>query len=402
MKLIERYIFKKAGLATLVTLGSLAGVVWIVQALKGVDIVANKGQTIFAYLALTTLVVPNLVLAVIPVALLISCIYAINSMNTNTELVVMTASGASNWSVAKPLLVLALLCSLFAGLVGHVISPMSLVKLREFVTEMRADLVSVIVREGTFNEFEKGLTFHVAHRGAGGLLSGILISDERETDSSVIYTAKQGVVTRTSDGSLLKLKEGEIQQTNLKDGNVTVIKYDSYIFDLASFSGKTVLATRRPKERFTSELMFPDKNDKTYQADPGRFRALIHERFSEMLWPFAYVLIVLAFAGQARSNRQSHGAAIGAATIALITARGLGFSAISSLRLDPGSVFLVYALPIGCIVFGSWFVLTNRPASLPKVMMDRIGLYQGRITERIEQIYARYVAFRRRHAGVQT
>ena len=85
MKLIERYIFKKAGLATLVTLGALVGVVWIVQALKGVDIIANKGQTIFAYLALTTLVVPNLIQAVIPVALLISCIYAINTMNTNTE-----------------------------------------------------------------------------------------------------------------------------------------------------------------------------------------------------------------------------------------------------------------------------------------------------------------------------
>lgn len=402
MKLIERYIFKKAGLATLVTLGALAGVVWIVQALKGIDIIANKGQTIFAYLALTTLVVPNLVLAVIPVALLISCIYAINSMNTNTELVVMTASGASNWSVAKPLLVLALLCSLFAGLVGHVVSPMSLVKLRHFVTEMRADLVSVIVREGTFSEVEKGLTFHVANRGAGGLLSGILISDEREKDTAVLYTAKQGVVTRTTDGSLLKLKDGEIQQTSVKDGNVTVINYDSYIFDLASFSGKTVLETRRPKERFTSELMFPDKNDKAYQADPGRFRALVHERFSEMLWPFAYVLIVLAFAGQARSNRQSHGAAIVSATVALIVARGLGFSAISSLRLDPDAIFMVYALPIGCIIFGSWFVWANRPASLPKFIMDKIDVYQGRMIDRMEHVYNRYVAFRRRNAGVGT
>jgi lipopolysaccharide export system permease protein len=46
MKLIERYIFQRAGIAVLVTLSSLVGVVWIIQALKELDVFTTKGQTV--------------------------------------------------------------------------------------------------------------------------------------------------------------------------------------------------------------------------------------------------------------------------------------------------------------------------------------------------------------------
>src|SRR6056297_2307690 len=114
MKLIERYIFQRAALATLVTLGSLAGVVWVIQALRGIDIITNKGQTLVAYLLLTTLAVPALLQAIVPLALLIACVYAINTLNANTELVVMNASGASNWVLAKPLILVGLIGCLVA------------------------------------------------------------------------------------------------------------------------------------------------------------------------------------------------------------------------------------------------------------------------------------------------
>jgi lipopolysaccharide export system permease protein len=404
MSLIERYIFKKAATATLIILGSLAGVVWIIQALKGVDIVNSNGQTIFAYLSLTSLAVPNLLVAIIPVALLLSTINTINALNTNTELVVVTASGCSNWTIAKPLIILALLCSLFAGIVGHTISPLSLIKLRAFVTEMRADLVSILIQEGTFNNIDDGLTFHISERKAGGILSGIMISDEREENTAIIYSAREGILTRSDKGSFLKLKDGEIQQINRKNNTVTFIKYQSYIFDLSSFSGgsEDKPSIIKAKERTTLELLNPDPDDYIYKNYPGRFSAQIHERFSEMLWPFAYVFMILAFAGQARSNRQSFSSSITAATISVIVARGLGFSAINSLKSDPNAIFLVYFLPLACIAFGGWFIFTNRPATLPKPMLDSIEKSNMFIAGKFADLQERYKLFRRRLAGVKT
>ena len=402
MNLIERYIFRKAGIASLVILSSLAGVVWIVQALREIDVITSNGQTIFTFLSLTTLAVPNLVLAIIPVALLLSTIYTINTMNTNSELVVISASGFSNWRISKPLIILALLCSLVAGMVGHVLSPLSLLQLRYFVAEMRADLVSLIVREGTFNSIEEGLTFHVAKRGAGGLLYGVLISDDRDPDVSIIYSANEGIVNRNAAGSFLKLKDGEIQQTDNRDGTVTLVKYQSYIFDLATFSGNLIIKPQKAKERLTTELFNPDPNDLVYKSSPGRYRSQIHERFAEMLWPFAYVFMILAFAGQARSSRQSFAASIAAAVISVVIARGLGFSAISALKSDPDAVFYVYALPVSCILFGSYFVFTNKPASLPKSMANYVDEVSGKALVLYENLQKRYRLYRRRRAGVKT
>jgi lipopolysaccharide export system permease protein len=399
MNLIERYIFWRAGIAATITLGSLVGVVWIIQALKELDVITTQGQTIFTYLALTTLVIPMLVLAVIPIALLLATIFTVNSLNANSELVVVNASGASSWIMAKPLLILALLCSLITGMVGHFISPWSLTALKIFATEMRADLVQVIVREGTFNTIEEGVVFHVAKREAGGILSGILISDEREPGRSIIFTAERGFVRRGDDGAVLMLREGEIQQRNADEKRVTIIRYDSYLFDLSTFAAKISLGKIRPKERTTPELFNPDPDDPYYKHRPGLFRSQIHERFSEMLWPFAYVLLMLAFAGHARSNRQSHGSAIGAAMVIITLLRGLGFSAVSSTKGDEAVVWLVYALPLAGILLGAYLVFANRPVMLPRGMQTRVDNWGLAVSRRTDEFASRYLQWRRRIAG---
>lgn len=400
MKLIEKYIFQKAGFSALIVLGALVGVIWVVQALRELDVITSNGQTIVTYLTITLLLVPNLALAIIPVALMLAAIHTINTMNANSELVVVAASGSSNWTLAKPLILLAFLCSLFTGLVAHVVSPLSLQHVRGLVTEMRADLVSVILREGTFNTVEKGLTFHVAERGAAGLLSGILISDDRDPAMSSIFSAKEGVVLRVPAGSFLALKDGEIQQTDRRQGQTTFIKYQSYAFDLSSFSGKADSGNLRPKERTTLDLLTPDPNDPIYQSNPGQFRKELHERIAEMLWPFANVFIILAFAGHARSNRQSFATSIMAAAVTLIAMRGIGFSAVSALKSDPGAVIYVYGLPLSCIVFGLYHIAKNQPVMLPAAASRKIEEAGIAISKRNEAMLEAYKQFRRRMAGV--
>lgn len=401
MKLIERYIFLRAGIAALVILGSLVGVVWIIQVLREIDVITTKGQTLITYLALTTLAIPMLVLAVIPIALLLATVFTVNTLNQNSELVVINASGASAAVLAKPLLVLALICSLFTGLVGHFVSPWSLLTLKVFATEMRADLVQVIIREGTFTQVEKGLVFHVAKREAGGVLSGILISDEREAGQSIIFTADRGFVSRQGEKAYLLLRDGEIQQRNAGEDSATIIRYDSYVFDLSTFAANVELGDIRPKERTTPQLLNPDPDDPYLKERPGLYRAQIHERFSEMLWPFAYVLVMLSFAGQARSNRQSHGSAIGAGMLVVTLLRGTAFSAVSASKSDPSAVFFIYALPLAGIGGGLWYLMRSRPVALPQPLQQRADAMALAINRRAEAVQARYLAWRRNRVGAR-
>ena len=400
MKLIERYIFRKAGIATLAILLSLAGVVWIVQALGQIDIITAKGQSLQSYFMATTLVIPMLFLAVIPVALLLGTVATVNTLNSNSELVVVNASGASNRVVLKPFLVLALICSLFTGFVGHFVIAWSLTSLKAYKREMAADLVSILVKEGDFTEVEKGLTIHIAQRLPDGRLGGILISDDRTPEQHQIFMALDGALARTGEEAILYLRDGEILQKDLSDNSSSVIRYDSYAFDLDTLSAKDTSFKQRPKERITPELLFPDPDDSYYKKQPELYTSEIHQRFSEMLWPFAYVMVILAFCGQARSSRQGYGSAIGTGMVLLLVLRGFAFSAASSIKANETMAIFLYIIPLSAMAYASYYLYQNRQIGVPRRLQPVLERASLRTEAWLKAQNERYLAWRRKLAGV--
>ncbi len=118
--IFDRYMFRQAAGALTLILLSLSGVVWIALALRQLNVVTSGGQDTVQFLLMTTLALPNLMVLIAPVALLIALIHTLTRLNGDSELIVLTASGAHMWSVARPLLVLALVVSLAVSAVNHV------------------------------------------------------------------------------------------------------------------------------------------------------------------------------------------------------------------------------------------------------------------------------------------
>ena len=58
---IERYLFRTAATASVSGLVVLTGVVWVTQALRQIDLITSKGQTILIFLMMTGLALPSLV-----------------------------------------------------------------------------------------------------------------------------------------------------------------------------------------------------------------------------------------------------------------------------------------------------------------------------------------------------
>lgn len=399
MNILERYIFKRAMVAVFAVLVSLSGVIWIIQALTKVDIFSSNGQSLYAYFFITLLVVPGLLLAIIPIALLIATAHTVNGLNTNSELVIISASGASNRIIVKPFIIIALICSLAAGFVGHFGMPWSFHKLRQFTVQMNADLLSVIVREGAFNEVEKGLTFHIAKRNLDGTLGGILVSDSREKDKQNIFVARHGVILRDGDDNLLQLRDGEIHQKDLTSNETSIIRFTSYAIDMATFTAREKSSKWKPVERTTAEL-FNSKADYYYsKARPWAISIEIHERFSEMFWPFANVLVILAFAGQAKSSRQGYGSAIFTASVFLLVLRGFSFGAQNSAESNLSMVYFMYVIPGFAIAFAGWYLFRNQQVAMPallKPVFDRYTLWSEQTRKKWMDSY---IAFRRRLAG---
>src|SRR5262249_28452667 len=147
MPLIERYILRNAALAFAACLLALTLVIWITQALRELDLLTGKGQTIIMFLMVTGLSLPALVTVIAPVALFIATIYALNKLNGDSELIVMSAAGMPPARLLRPFVALMLVVAVMVGAMTLWLMPASFLGLRDLITKIRADFVANIVKE---------------------------------------------------------------------------------------------------------------------------------------------------------------------------------------------------------------------------------------------------------------
>ncbi len=347
MTIISRYIFWQAANALLLILLSLAGIVWIALALRQLNIVTTQGQDAWMLLKMTTLAVPNLMAVIAPFALLIATMHVLNRLNGDSELIVLTAAGAPIWTVAKPLLLLAVLVAAGVAAVNHYIMPASLRLLRQYIIEVRTDLLTQVIQPGRFSSPEQNLTFHIRERTNAGDLLGLIMHDARDSRQLQSFLADRGLIVKQDDSAYLVMLDGHIVRRTSPEEPAQIIAFEKYAIDLDRFEPKdTESSDLKPRERFFGELVAPGDKSQAYKRAPGQFRSELHERFANPLYPLAFVMIALAAAGQARSTRQNKLQPVvwgfGLATGSRIA----GMAANNLVTLNAAATPLLYAIPI--------------------------------------------------------
>lgn len=369
MTRIERYIFATALTAFLTILIGLTGVIWITQALRELDLITGKGQTFLIFLIVTGLSLPALVTVIAPVALFIAAIYTLNKLNGDSEWVVAAAAGVSPARLMRPFTALGGIVALVVAVNTLWLMPASFAELRGLITQIRADFVSNLVREGEFTELDQGITFSYRER-AGGALLGVFLQDSRDPQRTVVYIAERGVTADLEGGSYLVLEKGSIyrQQEGRADGSV--VTFERYAVDLAAFGPEQGAVLYKPREQSTAALLSPDPNDPYYQVVPGRFRAELHDRLTAWLYPLAGVAIAFAALGQAVTTREGRSAAVASAVIGMIGVRVAGFGASSAAVGSPAAVLAVYAAPIAGIALSLWIILQPQQSAAIRTRVE--------------------------------
>jgi lipopolysaccharide export system permease protein len=367
MKRLERYLFRNAAMASLITMMGLGGMIWVSQAIRQLDLVTGKGQTLFLFLQATLLIIPQLALIVTPIAVFVGIIFTLNRLNADSELVVMSSAGLRPLQIARPFALLALLAALFCALLSTEILPNSARALREIVTKVRADVITRILEEGRFVELDGQVVFHYRSKAKDGALEGVLMQDRRQKDLISTYLAERGVITQIDGADYLVLSNGSLQRQSPKGDNDAIVTFVQYAFDLEGLSGGQAKVFYFPRERSTLELLSVSPENARVAQEEGRIRAELHDRFSSPLFAFAAAGIAFAALGTARTTRQGRGLTILAAVIVLIVARSAAFGAFTLAGSSRFGVILMYALPIG-VTIGSLVV-----AFWPGTRRNRIG-----------------------------
>lgn len=383
MSLVERYIFRIAAGALFACLGALTAVIWMSQALKEMNLVTGKGQTLFVFFQVTLFGLPALVMIIAPLALFIAVIYALNRLNGDSELIVMNAAGISPRVILKPLAVLTLLVSLLVGFMTLHAMPESFRALRSLITKIRADVVTRIVQEGKFISLDQGIMFHFRERASGGAMGGVLIHDSRDPKLAATYLAARGQIAEVEGSTYLILERGSMQRQDTNQRESAIVAFERYVFDLDQFEQAAGKIDLKPRERSTWALLTLDRTDPFVRQIYGRFRAELHDRLTNPLYPIATLAIAFAALGQARTTRQSRGAAIAGAVAVLVLMRIAGFAANSVAVRSQAGVILMYLVPIG---FAVGAAIVARRAFWPVKRRQWITLDWAALGERLMRL----------------
>ena len=268
--------------------------------------------------------------------------------------------------------------------------PWSLRLLRDYVTQMRTDLLTQVIQPGRFNSPEVGLTFHIRERAPTGELLGLIMHDTRDPKQTQSYLAETGVIVKQGPIAYLIMNQGHIiRRADLKEPP-QIIEFDKYPVDLERFESKSAdQEGLRARERYYDELANPDVNNPIYKSEAGKFRSELHERFSNPLYPFAFVLIALAAVGQAQSTRQNrsnrliYGFVIGA------TCRLAGLAVNNLVSVNPKYVPVMYALPIGASLISLVLIMTATQPRLARWIKERTEPTVQAVTVRLTRMFAR-------------
>lgn len=359
MDTISRYIFKQTVTAMLMILLTLTLIVWMTMALRRIDIMTDQGQGFLIFLQITLLALPNLITLVAPVALLISAVHMLNRLNNDSGIIILTAAGATIWRVMRPFLLLAALVSAFVLISNAYLSPYSLRILRDYVTEVRTDLISQVIQPGNFISPENGLTFHIRDREEDGILRGLMVNDSREEGQTLTYLADQGRVMKQDGRAFIIMREGHIHRVDADRDDIQIIAFDSYVFDISEMAPESGRRSYEPKERVLPELLTKQgPHDWRFEKRPGKFRAELHDRLATPLYPIAFVLIAVAMLGYARTTRQGAGQSVALALVTAVSVRGAGLAANNLAVNHAWAVGLMYAIPI-CAIIGA-LILAQR------------------------------------------
>jgi len=343
--LLDRYLLKTMGVAAISCLIGLTCVIWITSALRELSLVTGKGQTFLVFLRFTALSLPALVIVIAPVAAFAATLYTLNKLNSDSELIVMSASGIPPRRLLRPFALMAVIAASLVAFMTLYVMPASFRELRDMITQIRSDFIANVVKEGQFTTLDQGITFHYRERSGEALL-GIFFQDSREEGKSSVYIAERGQTLGIEGKPFLVLERGSIQRQDAKAQDNSIVTFDRYGVDLSSFGQDGAEVVLKPRERTTEALLFPDVNDSYYKLVSGRFRAELHDRFLAPLYVISFILIGFAALGEPRTTRQGRGSAMAAATIAVMGLRIAGFALSSLMVRSAGAVYVAYALPL--------------------------------------------------------
>jgi len=274
----------------------------------------------------------------------------LNRLNGDSELIVLSASGASVWRLFVPYFFLGTIVAAAIFASNLFILPQAASLLGQYVSQVRADLLSQVLQPGEFSDLEPGLTFHMRDKAENGDLLGVVVHDERDKKAVNTIVAERGQVSNDGGRAQMDLYDGQILRKQEDKENVQFINFKTYSFDMGDFTAKAGRREPKVQELSTMALLDPDENSAFYQSNRAGIRSEIHQRFSTPLYSFVYAFLAVLYLGRPRTTREGRSTILFTAFAIGASLRVLGIAGVNIVGKKLWALSLIYGAPLALML----------------------------------------------------
>ncbi|NSX55722.1 LPS export ABC transporter permease LptF [Sulfitobacter sp. 1151] len=272
----------------------LVMIYWVNRAVILFDRLIADGQSASVFLEFTALSLPNVIRIVLPVAAFVASVYATNRLSSESELVIVQATGFSNFRLTRPVLIFGCFVGLMMSILTHFLVPASITRLEERTGEISENITARLLTEGTFLHPSSGITFYIREISPAGELKGVFLSDATRDDETITYTAKSALLVRGDTGPKLVMFDGLAQTLQQEDQRLFTTSFRDFAYDIGALITSGGRKRLSVDELSTMALLFPSEENLTVtRKSAGAFAKEGHGRIAQAL--FCIVAALLGF-----------------------------------------------------------------------------------------------------------
>jgi lipopolysaccharide export system permease protein len=358
MRLIDRYIFRQLLGPTVLATLALSGLAVLSEALSAIGLLLNERQSPLIFAKVVILAMPQLIVLVVPVAVLIAGLAVVNRLHRENEIAVCFANGASRWRVVSPALRLAAMAGVLSLAVSLWIQPLCYRQLRETLESARTDILGALIRPGQFTHPGPGVTVYVQSVTDDGAIHNLFLDQIQADGRETTILAREGRLRRNPGNPVLVLMHGETE-ARTTTGQLSFLSFDRYSLDLQSLLAGETTVIYKASDRYLHELLFP-ADGAWERANRNALSAEAHARLSAPLYDVAFMLLAVTAIIGGGFSRFGYGGRIALAGVTAAVTRIAGFALQAACVRAPDLNGLQYAAPalLGgfCVwmLFGPW------------------------------------------------
>ena len=322
-------------------------VYWINRAVILFDRLIAAGNSGGIFLEMTALILPNVIRLVVPFSAFGAAIFVANRLSSESELVVVQATGYSPFRLVRPVLIYGVLVGLMLGVLAHVLAPASVRAMNERQAVIAQNVTARLLTPGAFIHPVDGLTFYVREVSPQGELLDVFLSDSRASASRTNYSARRALLIAEATGPKLVMLDGMAQTLELAEQRLSVTTFKDFSFDLGEMMPGARSGRRTVDAQPTANLLWPDEAImRETRADVNRLLEAGHERIAQSLLTVVGAMLgfsVLLLGGFSRFGlwRQIIGA-----ILAFLVLKSIDNSMIDLAIRTPGGWPATYGAPL--------------------------------------------------------